>query len=147
MASQMQRRQNIKDQGLVNRPINRLSLAAVRDVWVENAQAIQDSSENGVTGMLYDKWFTDRAYRDEIAHQVGFTNTDAGLDYVPDPGSGGSSFDGTAFQDRAQEMKVLDRSRMFNEDEERRDLYVPLVTPQVIELNQELFGFDPSMSG
>ena len=147
IASQVQRRRNIQEQGLENRPIMRLGLAAVRDAWVENAQAIRDSNASGVTGVLFDRWFTDRDYRDEIAQQIGFTNTDSGLDHVPDPGSGGSSFDGISYQGRGQEMHVLDRGHMFTESEENRGLYVPLVTPEVIELNQELFGFDPSMEG
>ncbi len=145
MASQMQRRHNIQEQGLKGRPIMRLGLAAVRDVWVENAKAILDSNESGVTGILYDKWFTDRSYRDEIGNQVGFANTDSGLDYVPDPGSGGSSFDGTLFQDRGQEMRVLDRWHMFTESEESQGLYTSLITPEVGALNQELFGSDPSL--
>lgn len=146
MASQVQRRHNIQEEGSKCRPIMRLGLAAVRDVWVENARAVLGAREGALTGILFDRWFTDRTYRDEIAAtQIGFTNTDSGLNDVATPGGVSSSFDGTSFQGRAQEMHLLDRWRMFTEGEENRDLYVPLVTPEVVELSQELFGYDPSL--
>lgn len=148
MASQVQRRRNVIKEGRLNRPILRLGLTAIRDMWVENAQAILGASDSALTGILYDRWFTDRDYRDEIGHRVGFTNTDSGLDHVPNiiPGVGGSSFDGDSFQGRAQQMGVLDRWRMFTESGRNLGLYLSLITPEVVELNQELFGSYPSIT-
>lgn len=143
MASRIQRRSNLDQQGRV-RPIHHLGHAAVRDLWVEYAQAIRDSDGSTFTPVLYDRWFTERSYRDEVAESLGFTNRDSGVDYVPGHGEG-SSFDGTAFQGHAHEMGTLDRWRMFNEDGAGRDLYAPLVTPAVVALNQELFGSNPSI--
>jgi drug/metabolite transporter (DMT)-like permease len=79
--------------------------------------------------------------------QITFMYYLVGTNHVPDlPRVGGGSFDGISFEGRAQEMPVLDRWRMFAEDEESRTLYVPLVTPEVSELNQELFGFSPLLA-
>jgi hypothetical protein len=146
MASQIQRRRNVIAEGRLDRPILRLGLVAIRNIWIENAQAIRDANDNKLTGILFDKWFTDRSYRDEIGKRVGFTNTDSGLNHIPDlPGVGGSSFDGTSFQDRGQEMPVLDRWSMFTKNEKNRALYIPLVNSKVIELSLALFGSDPSL--
>jgi hypothetical protein len=143
IASQIQRRHNLGKAGALRVPIWRLSLAAIRDLWVEYAKTIASEKEkNGFVSVLYDRWFNDRKYRDEIGNQLGFANRDTGLDYVPEFGEG-SSFDGISFQGEGSAMSVLGRWRMFKHDEESMSTYKSLTTPEVVRFNQELFGFDP----
>jgi hypothetical protein len=147
MASQIRRRNTVTSERRLDRPILRLGLAAVRDIWLDHAQVVLDAVGNGTTGILFDRWFTDRDYRDEIGDEIGFSNIDSGLGDVPNlMGVGGSSFDGAEFQGRAQQMDLLNRWMTFKKDDASHQLYLSLVTPGVIELNQELFGSNPLVS-
>jgi len=65
----------------------------------------------------FNHWFGSRGYRDEIAVQLGFTNTDASINDVCDKG-GGSSFDYQELNGRAQQMAVMDRWQKMQHDEE-----------------------------
>jgi hypothetical protein len=68
------------------------------------------------TGILFDRWFSDRSYRDELARKMGFANRDLGLDLVSGNG-GGSSFDMTGKDGEARSMDVLGRWRGYAADE------------------------------
>ncbi|HTE22041.1 MAG TPA: hypothetical protein VK674_03290 [Candidatus Limnocylindria bacterium] len=144
MASRFQRIRNIEEQGGAS-SVQRLGFAAARDLWIEYAQHVLGSDETNLTGVLYDKWFKEKEYRDEIGSRWGFDNQDLGIDYVPNNALG-SSFDGTSFQGRAQDMRTLDRWQAIADDAEHRYMYATLVTRQVVELNEQLFGLDqPTM--
>ncbi len=144
IASQIQRRRNVEARG-ETRNIHRLGLMDVRDVWVENAHAIVNMSEGDFAAILYDKWFQNKEYRDRVAIQLGFLNEDLGINQVSGIGEG-SSFDGLTLQGRAQDMDVTDRWHLFARNRDAANLYASLVTPEVIELNLELFGYNPSPS-
>jgi hypothetical protein len=72
--------------------------------------------------ILYDKWFMDEAYRRQVTDDLNARwglrlvyNEDA-LNTVVNCEKWGSSFDGHAFQGKAQEMNVLRRYEQFGLD-------------------------------
>jgi len=72
----------------------------------------------------YNEWFTNKDYRKEIAEKTDTKFTDKGINDVKNYG-GGSSFNGTKNNGRAQKMKVLERwkknkNHPFMEDDEIR---------------------------
>ena len=69
------------------------------------------------------------------AEEIGLDHVDRGIDEVSSDG-GGSSFTGQQFQDRAREMKVLDRWRHFIDDPE----YVAAFDEETVELSRRIFG-------
>ncbi len=64
----------------------------------------------------YDRWFTDRAYREAISSALDLPFSDRNIAHIP-PDGGGSSFDRRRFQRRATEMNVLDRAADLSPDE------------------------------
>ena len=69
--------------------------------------------EFGVVFIIYDKWFIDIEYRKEISGKLGLEFSDEMLENVPKAG-GGSSFDGLKYNDKAQEMNVLNRYKQID---------------------------------
>jgi len=62
--------------------------------------------------ILYNRWFADPEYRKRVAAHFGTAGDDGSLATVS-PNGKGSSFDGNAFDGRAQEMEVLLRWKQF----------------------------------
>lgn len=83
--------------------------------------------------VYYNRWVTDRAYRQQIASRLGLSFSDAGIDRVPETG-GGSSFDGMRYDGAAQRMKVLERWKVYQHD----PAYLRLFDSELIELTQQL---------
>ena len=83
----------------------------------------------------FDEWFSDADYRRSKAEELGLEHADRGVDEVSSDG-GGSSFSGRDFQDRAREMKVLERWRRFADDREFLDAF----DEETIELSNRIFG-------
>lgn len=86
----------------------------------------------------FNDWFTDGAYRQRIAEEIGFPFTDAGRDCVPTV-CGGSSFDGVSYDGRAGQMKVLDRWKSMARDRRYRSLF----DEETCELAEAIFGWHP----
>jgi hypothetical protein len=63
----------------------------------------------------YNLWFFNKAYRKRICDDFGLEFTDAGINDVMRIGKG-SSFDGTSFNGRANEMEVLTRWKKYEND-------------------------------
>lgn len=101
-------------------------------IWEEHARIAIHPPE-WLYVISYDRWFADRGYRQQIAEDLGFELTDAGLNDVPERGEG-SSFDGVKFDGKAQEMDVLNRYKTFEDDPE----YQALVTPERLKLNERM---------
>lgn len=89
--------------------------------------------------VLFNNWCRSRAYRKEIAEQIGLTFTDAGRQQVTRC-HGGSSFDGLNYDGRAEQMKVLERWRKYEDDPSYQDIFRD---PQLLEHSQKLFGEIP----
>lgn len=89
----------------------------------------------------YNDWFRSREYRDEVAARIGFPNRDAGLDRVarwgPVLSRADVSFDGLAYDGRAQQMQVLERWRGFSEDPFFRAQFED---EELVDLSHRIFG-------
>jgi hypothetical protein len=110
---------------------------AVR-IWKQHAREFLREREHlgpDLVRIRYNAWCTDRAYRRDIAEQLGLMFTDAGIDTVPSTGEG-SSFDGTAYDGRASEMDTLGRWRHFADDPDYRALF----DEQVQDFSDRIFG-------
>ena len=78
--------------------------------------------------IIFNKWFLDRAYRKEVCDMLNLNFTDDGLDEVFWHGS--SSFDGSTFDGKAQEMKVLERYKKWENDKK----YLSLIDEEMKQL-------------
>lgn len=115
-----------------------LSAGIARRIWKQHARAaLVPKAPRGHERMaiLYNRWCTDRAYRAQIARQLGLEFTDEGVEDVP-ACNGGSSFDTTSFDGRASEMATTDRWQMFRDD----DRYWQIFDEETVALSAELFG-------
>jgi hypothetical protein len=142
-ASRYQRGENVRQQGRTSDSL-RTSWAGVRQLWLETAwdlAAAQETEE--YVGVLYDRWFQDREYRDSLGNTLGFVNQDLALERVA-PNGGGSSDDGMEYDGRAQEMNVLGRFQALMErDPAARQVFGQLINREVLMVNEHLFGKDP----
>ena len=62
----------------------------------------------------YNRWFTNREYRKRLAERLNIPFTDEGLADIIWPGV--STFDGSDYDGKAQEMKVLARWKQLEDD-------------------------------
>ena len=89
----------------------------------------------------YNDWFRSRAYRDELAGRIGFGNADRGVESIarwgPALAKRPATFDGLAYDGRAQEMKVLERWKEYEEDPFFRALFAD---EELVELSRRVFG-------
>lgn len=83
----------------------------------------------------YNQWVSNLDYRQSISQQLELDFCDAGFNVVKNYG-GGSSFDGTKFHDKANQMDVLNRWQEFVDDEEYRKMF----NSEIIEYSQQIFG-------
>jgi hypothetical protein len=83
----------------------------------------------------FNAWFADDAYRRRVASELGLDRSDRGLHRVSSDG-GGSSFSGQQFQDRAQDMAVLDRWRHFADEPE----FLAAFDDETVDLSRRIFG-------
>ena len=88
------------------------------DLWLEYAQEFLGETQyltHNKVCVNYNLWFQNRDYRAQIAQQLDLPFTDAGLETVSGAG-GGSSFEGKAFEGKAQAMAVLERWQKYADD-------------------------------
>ena len=83
----------------------------------------------------YNEWVTSAEYRWRVAESLGLEFDDRATHKVP-AAAGGSSFDGTAYDGRAEEMPVLRRWHRFFGDER----FHRMLTAEVLELSDRVFG-------
>ena len=110
-------------------------------MWKQHARvALRQARVGGAErrAILYNRWTSDRAYRREVAAFLGVPFTDTGFERVSDVG-GGSSFDGTAFDGRADAMRTGERWRAYADDPSWRELF----DAELVELSDRLFGETP----
>lgn len=63
--------------------------------------------------IIFDEWFSNKIYRENISFRLGLPFSDDGLNIVSKFGNG-SSFDILKYNGNAQEMKVLDRWKQLS---------------------------------
>jgi hypothetical protein len=110
----------------------------VARVWTQHAREFLGLRRNLRQERLlvnYNEWVTSRAYRRELAEALGLEFDDSAAHKVP-AAAGGSSFDGTAYDGRAEQMPVLHRWHRFAADPR----FNRMLTPQVRELSDRIFG-------
>jgi hypothetical protein len=90
----------------------------------------------------YNLWFTEPGYRRRLAERLGLAFSDRALETVTSH-AGGSSFDGTRFDGRAQRMPVLERWKRYRDNR----AYVDSLrqNPRVIEYARTIFALDPEL--
>ena len=86
----------------------------------------------------YNAWFADVRYRRMLSSSMGLAFTDKGINRIAGYG-GGSSFDLLKYQNRAQQMAVLDRWRKCVDDEKFWALLPH--HGKVARLSEKIFGF------
>ncbi len=93
------------------------------------------------TTIYYNAWFLSEAYRRKLCAELGLPFSDAGLTRVSKIG-GGSSFDGTQFDQDARKMDVLNRTGHLN-DKELELFKIVQADPEIADLHrrvEELVG-------
>lgn len=83
----------------------------------------------------YNKWFTDVAYRKELAHHLKVPFSDKGLQDIPSWG-GGSSFTRHKLQHKGQQMKVLERWKNYKGVKRYKKI---CNNPELEKLNHDYF--------
>lgn len=110
----------------------------VTRIWAQHAREFLGLRRNLRQERLmvsYNEWVASRSYRQQIADVLCLEFDDRAAHKVP-AAAGGSSFDGTAYDGRAEQMPVLDRWHTFIGDER----FHRLLTPPIRELSDRIFG-------
>ena len=107
------------------------------NLWKKHAREFigeTDELQNRV-GIYYNRWFTDRAYREQISGQLGMRFKDSGFGRLSKHG-GGSSFDGKKIESKVEDLSVLSRSKQLSE--EHAALLEEVIDDEMKELAAEL---------
>ncbi len=108
-------------------------------IYKQYAEIFLDSEkqkEYNVVCANYNKWFLDADYRMELAARLGIRINGDPFEKVPTI-AGGSSFDGTNMDGRAQKMKVLERWQKYREDPNYRAIFKDI---RLVDLSDAVFG-------
>lgn len=104
-------------------------------LWKQYARSILDKSFPWEAVINYNKWTSDPEYRKDIINQLGYELHIDNMQRVPVNGKG-SSFDGFDFNNRGNEMDVLNRWKHMVDDQE----YLSYFDQEIVDLSYELFG-------
>lgn len=118
-----------------------LSLRTTARIWQQHAREFlgQRHHLNQPRILInYNRWATERSYRQQLAEQLGLPFTDVGIHTVHKT-AGGSSFDGLRYNGEAGQMKVLERWKAYQADPTYRQLF----DPTLVDLSQRIFGSLP----
>lgn len=112
-------------------------------LWKQHARCFLGASDDcpARVAILFDAWFDDIAYRAAISAAMDLSFDDRGYGKVS-PEGGGSSFDGTAFNGRAQFMGVANRYDEL-EPPETELLEAIFQDQELLELHQAVSEADP----
>jgi hypothetical protein len=119
------------------------------DLWKVHAREALGATSALAPGrlvILYNRWFSDQTYRQELATELGLEFTDRGIDSVPGIAlpktefarfGCGSSFDNQRFHGQAQSMDVNVRWKRYRHDRFYRSLFNDI---ELRDLSEQLFG-------
>jgi len=118
------------------------------DIWAYYADEFLGHTsllpEGSKVTVNYDRWFVDVDYRAEICEEgLGLEWNDATLNMI-DENWGFSSFDDMSFQGRAQHMDVLNRWKLYKDDERFHRFVRMLDDHRAGILMREEFGPPPA---
>jgi hypothetical protein len=116
------------------RPISTLTL---KRIYKQHAHEFLGNRKNLKNKILvnFNLWTSNMSYREDLARQLDIPFRDSGFTEVPAV-AGGSSFDGITFAGKANEMRLQDRWRAFEDDEE----YWKLFDEEIVDLTEQIFG-------
>lgn len=103
------------------------------ELWIKQAKIASNKNELFYV-ISYNQWFNSLSYRQSISNYLEIDFNDIALNQVNNYG-GGSSFDKTDFNGKAQEMDIYNRWKIFKEDKE----YLSLFTKEICDLSDKLF--------
>jgi hypothetical protein len=89
----------------------------------------------------YNRWVTERSYRQKLAARLEVDFTDASINTVPATG-GGSSFDGSRYDGAASKMKVFERWKVYKDDPS----YLQMLEPILVDYARRLFDPFPEVN-
>jgi hypothetical protein len=98
---------------------NKTDLVMLLENWKVYAKNFLQKKENYI---CFDYWFSDKKYRDKITQKYFLNKSDLGIDEVLNYGNG-SSFDATNYDGNAQQMRVLDRFKSYEKEQEYLSLF------------------------
>jgi len=116
-------------------------LTAVR-IWKQHARQVLGQRKlftQPYLAILYNRWVSDREYRQQVAAKLGLPFTDADFHRVAST-AGGSSFDGLQYDGAAHRMSVLDRWQHYIDE----PAYLNLFDEELLELSAAIFGELPA---
>lgn len=97
------------------------NLFFVRNQWKQYAKfyLANYKKQEEIICIDYNSWFTNEAKRKEYANRLDLMSHEEGVKKVAQygPTKWGDSFDGLKYENKAQEMKVLERWKIFQTDE------------------------------
>ena len=111
---------------------------SVPDMWIMYAReylGITNFLKHNKVLINYNKWCTDFLYRKKLAEQLELEFTDEGFEKVSIVGKG-SSFDGIEYNNKASKMKVLERWKSFQNDENYIKYFQDKI---IIDLSDKIF--------
>jgi len=114
----------------------------VARIWCQHAREFLDLRRNlgqERVKISFNAWVQSAGYRREVAEALGLEFDDSATHRVPRV-AGGSSFDGVAYDGRAEQMPVLRRWHAFTGQPRFRRL----LTPEVLDLSERIFGASPA---
>lgn len=91
-------------------------------------------NESSYYPILFDRWFASKKYRIKICQDLDLHFTDIGKQSVPSFG-GGSSFDKLRLDGQAEQMNVLNRYKMYEDDVSYQEL---MQDDEIVELNSQM---------
>ena len=106
--------------------------------FAKEALGITHNLPAGSIYINYNRWFSDKSYRDELANKLGLSKSDKDLNTVTGHGYG-SSFDKKKFNGHAQQMNVLSRWKSCAGNR----FYISMFDRETISLSRRLFGPTP----
>jgi hypothetical protein len=114
----------------------------VARIWCQHAReflGLRRNLRQERVMISFNAWVQSPGYRREVAGALGLEFDDSAAHRVPRV-AGGGSFDGLAYDGRAEQMPVLRRWHAFA----REPRFRRLLAPEVLDLSERIFGAPPA---
>ena len=109
------------------------------DLWIQYAKEYLGETnylKHNKVCVNYNSWTNSLEYRRELAQKLDIEFSDVGINKVHGCG-GGSSFDGTRMDGRADQMRVTDRWKHFVNNQSYREVFK---NQELLEYSKKIFG-------
>ncbi|WP_026733304.1 hypothetical protein [Fischerella sp. PCC 9605] len=113
------------------------------EIYAEEYLGLTNILKNKIP-VNYNLWFSSIDYRKQLSAQFGLDFTDAGLNVVPKSTAGhGSSFDGTSYDGKGNEMKVLERWKFCQQNQRFHEAFRE--RHKLANLYRKIFNYDSEL--